>query len=73
MRFRLVPERHRRNIIFERQISRRDSSCIPTEGLDRHPEVLFEADRVVNVPTVEPEALSGVVDPSGGRTCASPE
>ena len=58
MRFYLVPEYGRGDIVLQRQVS---SAVAPSKGLDGHLQAFFEADGVCDMPAVETEALLAVV------------
>ena len=49
--FVLVPVGHRADVISQRLI---DSVGPPAQRLHRHPQVLIKADRVHNVPAIQP-------------------
>ncbi len=60
MRLGLVPKHHLSDVIHQRQVL---SFATPPEGLYRHPQVLFEPDRVAYVPAVHPKPLLRLVQP----------
>ena len=58
VRLALVPEGHRGDVILHRQVP---APFAPAQCLDRHPQVLFEADGVHDVPAVHAEALLAAI------------
>lgn len=58
MRFRLVPEHGRRDIVLQRKVS---SSVPPAQGLDGHLQIALKPDRVRNMPAIEPKSLLRIV------------
>src|SRR5437867_2565238 len=62
VRLGLIPKGDRRNVILERQIA---APRLPAERLDRHLEILLEADGIGDVPSIEPEARLRIVEAVG--------
>src|SRR4026207_1080327 len=60
MRFSLVPVSHRGDVILQREVSA-VTIRVPAQRLNRDLQVLLEANRVHDVPTIETEALLGFV------------
>lgn len=67
--FGLVPVGDGGDVVAEFEVA---ASGAPTKGLDGDAEIFFEADRVGDVPSVEAEALLGVVEAVGRMTWGSP-
>ncbi len=70
VRFGLIPEGHRRQVILERQVP---SAAAPAQRLNGHPQVRSEPYGVGDVPPVQSEALAGLIQPVGRITCTRPE
>src|SRR5215218_8784609 len=64
VRLGLIPVRHRGDIVLQRQVA---TAGAPAERLDGDTKVLFEADRVDDVPPVQPESLLRVVEAVGSH------
>src|SRR5262249_18861190 len=62
VRLRLIPEYRRGDVILERQIL---SIRPPAERLDRYPQIALEANRIHDVPAIQPESLLTAIQPIG--------
>src|SRR5580698_3511872 len=62
VRFGLIPECDRRNVIRKRQIP---AAALPSQVLNRYAQIIFEADRIGNVPAIEPESLLRLIQAVG--------
>src|SRR5690242_21472820 len=58
MRFRLVPEHCRGNVILQRQIT---SPASPAECLDGNFQIFIESNRIGNMPAIQSKSLGNLV------------
>src|SRR5262249_15891003 len=64
VRFRLVPERRRRNVILQRQIPALSFQIrSPAKCLDRYPQVVPESNRIHYMPAIHTKSLLAAIEP----------